>query len=178
MTVSSFLVTLFALLSQSLFSRNLIFVLNSLIICCSVSFVQESLILRNFLLLNFFFFTIFKSKKIRFPKTLQTLETSTNYLKKMVDEFAHLSILAAHQVGFLITAKLSRKIEHLLLKAGANMDDDSFTFLFISLKDLHSLFIQWNSIGADLSLGRDLAGFFHKLYSVVIKPAEHYFPSK
>jgi len=115
---------------------------------------------------------------LAFPSKEESRDESAAYLKKMTEEFGHLSILAGVQVGLLVSFlshQPSDGLLALLAKFGAIQQPAKGALVYLlltTLKDIHQLLLQMSTI--DKITTQALSDYAHQLYPAVIRSAEFY----
>jgi hypothetical protein len=102
---------------------------------------------------------------LAFPKKRETAEEAKEYMRKMIEEFNHLSVVAAVQVVVSVPEKISEDLRSLFAKFGVF----SNSTLVVSLKDLYQLFIQWKSLNVDPELRESFTKLAHSKFPTVIR---------
>ena len=101
---------------------------------------------------------------LAFPKKRETEQESRDYMKKMIEEFNHLSVVAAVQVAVGIP-KLSEEAKSLIGKYGSGSE----SMLVISLKELYQMLIQWKAMNVDVEVWKELNRLANEKFPIVVR---------
>eukprot|EP01119_Soliformovum_irregulare_P018038 TRINITY_DN5466_c0_g1_i2.p1 TRINITY_DN5466_c0_g1~~TRINITY_DN5466_c0_g1_i2.p1 ORF type:complete len:1067 (+),score=393.58 TRINITY_DN5466_c0_g1_i2:284-3484(+) len=102
---------------------------------------------------------------LAFPEV--QVEDSTSYLKTILEEHCHMSVVAAIQVGIVFPGKIQLETREMMSKSGCVKIFDEFGILLISAKDLFQLLYQWKSLQLDVQLGKNLARLANQRFSFI-----------
>jgi len=106
---------------------------------------------------------------LAFPKKPETIDESKAYIKKMIEEFGHLSVVAAVQVGiFIQKSDFTPKLTSILNKYAVVTPLSDGVLLILTLKELHQLLIQWASLNVDKDVGINFIQQAHNKYPSII----------
>jgi len=106
---------------------------------------------------------------LAFPKKLETIDESKAYLKKMIEEFGHLSVVAAVQVAIFIQKNdFTPKLTSALNKYAVVTPLSDGILVIVTLKELHQLLIQWASLNVDKDIGVNISQQAHNKYPSII----------
>lgn len=110
---------------------------------------------------------------LAFTQTLPELNSSVAYLKRMVEELAHLSVVAASQVSFVFS-NTTEKMRKLLKQRGVNVDHEGNAVLVINLKDLHALLVKAGKVAGEDEGVKAFMEEAHSHFSIVIRNPSYY----
>lgn len=110
---------------------------------------------------------------LAFTSAVPELSASVAYLKKMVEELSHLSVIAASQVAFVFS-HTTDKLKKLLKQRGVVVDAEGNAILVIHLKDLHAFLLKIGKVAGDDEGVKALVAEAHSRFSIVIRDPSFY----
>lgn len=110
---------------------------------------------------------------LAFTPSPTDLNSSASYLKRMVEELAHLSVVAANQAAFVFS-NTSEKMKKLLKSRGVPVDREGNAVLVVNLKDLHAFLVKAGKVAGDDVGVREFINEANSRFSLVIRNAAYY----
>lgn len=110
---------------------------------------------------------------LAFPTNPPELSTSVAYLKRMIEELAHLSVIAASQAVFIVK-QVSAPLRELLAQRGTAVDADGHAVLTIHLKDLHAFLLKAGKVAGSDEGVQELVAVAHEQFPLALRDSAFY----
>ena len=110
---------------------------------------------------------------LAFPPNRPELSASVAYLKRMIEELSHLSVIAASQAVFLLR-QVSAGLRDLLAQRGTVVDADGHAVLAINLKELHAFLVKAGKLASGDVGVQELITLAHEQFPLAIRDSTFY----
>jgi hypothetical protein len=114
---------------------------------------------------------------LAFLTTPPELPKSVAYLKKMIEELAHLSVIAASQAVFLVR-EVSTPLRELLAQRGTGVDAEGHAVLVINLKELHAFLVKAGKVAGGDKGVQELVATAHEQFPLALRDNAFYIVQK